>query len=445
MGRLIVVSNRTPAPGERTQPAGGLTVGLYDAVQTRDSLWFGWSGEQCEDALDRPVMEDRAGNVTYATFDMTPRQYDRFYLNFSNGVLWPLCHYRTQLIRYTREDCEAYYEANAVFADRLVPLLKEDDTIWIHDYHLFPLAEMLRDRGVTGRIGFFLHIPFPPWSVARLLPQLQRLLKGLAGCDRIGVQTPEDAQNLRGCFAEYGLKAEVEAVPIGIDPIRFRQQAIESASTEDVEQIVDSLVGKRLIIGVDRLDYSKGLPERMRGYEMLLKNYPEYRGKVTFLQITPVSRTGVESYRLLKEELDGLVGTINGAYGTPDWVPIRYTTWPISRNVLAGLYRVSDVGYITPLRDGMNLVAKEFIAAQDSKDPGVLVLSRFAGAAPEMPEALQVNPLDAEGMADALHAALTMDVQTRHEAWSALYGEVSRNTAGSWAKQFLDSLEASRT
>ncbi|EHH67796.1 alpha,alpha-trehalose-phosphate synthase (UDP-forming) [Gluconobacter morbifer] len=444
MGRLIIVSNRTPAPGERTQPAGGLTVGLYDAIQKRESLWFGWSGQQAEDAGERPVEEDRLDNVTYVTFDLTPSQYDRFYLNFSNGVLWPLCHYRTNLIRYTREDCDVYYETNEVFADRLLPLLQDDDVVWIHDYHLFPLARMLRERGVRNRIGFFLHIPFPPWSVARLLPQLKRLLEGVAGCDRIGVQTPEDAANLKGCFEVYGIDEEVEAVPIGIDPVSFRQQAIESAASDEVSRIVDTLEGTRMIVGVDRLDYSKGLPERMRGFEMLLKNYPEHRGQVTFIQITPVSRSGVESYRILKEELDGLVGTINGAYGTPDWVPIRYTTWPIARQILAGLYRVADVGFVTPLRDGMNLVAKEFIAAQDEDDPGVLVLSRFAGAAPEMPEALLVNPLDAEGMADALHAALTMDAKARHDAWSAIYGEVSRNTAGSWAKQFLESLETVR-
>ncbi|MFT8808934.1 alpha,alpha-trehalose-phosphate synthase (UDP-forming) [Gluconobacter sp.] len=442
MGRLIIVSNRTPAPGERTQPAGGLTVGLYDAVQTQETVWFGWSGHQHADAAERPVQREQVGNVNYVTFDLTQSQYDRFYLNFSNGVLWPLCHYRTNLIRYTREDCDAYYAANQVFADRLVGLLEPDDTIWIHDYHLFPLGQMLRERGVTGRIGFFLHIPFPPWSVARLLPRLDMLLTGLAACDLIGVQTPEDAANLRGCFEVYGLKAAVEAVPIGIDPVSFRQQAIESAASDEVTKIVDTLEGTRLIIGVDRLDYSKGLPERMKGFEALLKNYPEHRGQVTFLQVTPVSRGGVESYRLLKEELDGLVGTINGAYGTPDWVPIRYTTWPIGRHILAGLYRMADVGFVTPLRDGMNLVAKEFIAAQDADDPGVLVLSRFAGAAPEMPEALLINPLDAEGMADALHIGLTMDVEARHAAWSAMYDEVSRNTAGSWSKQFLDSLEA---
>lgn len=441
MGRLIIVSNRTPAPGERTQPAGGLTVGLYDAIQTHETVWFGWSGQQSEEAASSPVQSERVENVNYVTFDLTPREYDRFYLNFSNGVLWPLCHYRTNLIRYTHEDCDAYYDANTVFADRLVGLLEPGDTIWIHDYHLFPLAKMLRDRGVTGLIGFFLHIPFPPWSVARLLPRLDRLLQGVSAADLIGVQTPEDAENLTGCFKAYGMKTVVEAFPIGIDPVTFRQQAIGSVVSDEVTRILDTLEGTRLIIGVDRLDYSKGLPERMRGFEALLKHYPEHRGQVTFLQITPVSRGGVESYRLLKEELDGLVGTINGAYGTPDWVPIRYTTWPIGRHILAGLYRAADIGFVTPLRDGMNLVAKEFIAAQDEEDPGVLVLSRFAGAAPEMPEALLVNPLDAEGMADALHAGLTMDVRARHEAWSAMYGEVTRNTAGSWSKEFLDRLE----
>ncbi|MBS1095727.1 alpha,alpha-trehalose-phosphate synthase (UDP-forming) [Gluconobacter wancherniae] len=445
MERLIVVSNRTPAQGERTQPAGGLTVGLHEVVQTRESLWFGWSGNQAEDADAKPVQVESGETVSYATFDLTPEQYERFYLNFSNGVLWPLCHYRTDLIRYWRADAEAYYAVNECFADRLLPYLRSDDTIWIHDYHLFPMGKRLRSLGVKGRIGFFLHIPFPPWSVARVLPGVDRLLESMTAYDRIGVQTHEDAENLRGCFAACGLEAVVEACPIGIEPESFRQTAISSAASDEVRKTLRSFDGHRFIIGVDRLDYSKGIPERLRGFARLLERYPQYCEQVTFLQVTPVSRAGVESYRALKQQIDELVGSINGAHGTAAWTPVRYTTHGLAREDLAGLYRHADIGLVTPRRDGMNLVAKEFIAAQDENDPGVLILSRLAGAAPDLVKALQVNPLDADGIADALHTGLSMDRKARHEAWSVMYGEVTRNTAGSWAKQFLDSLEMATT
>ncbi|PYD76135.1 alpha,alpha-trehalose-phosphate synthase (UDP-forming) [Novacetimonas pomaceti] len=442
MGRLIIVSNRVPAPRERNQPAGGLAVGLKDALRQGDALWFGWSGRQVPEMSGDPTPAiDRVGNVTYATIDLTTAQHTGFYQNFSNGILWPLFHYRVGLMNYSRLDWEMYLSVNAMFARTLRPLLRPDDTIWIHDYHLFPLGQALRDLGVKCRIGFFLHIPFPPWSLVRALPGAELLLEDMQAYDLVGVQTPEDAENLNHALRMNSMAERAQAFPIGIDPVEFRTQAETSMKGTEVSRLRDSLRGAALVLGVDRLDYSKGLPERFKGYEALLSRYPEHRGRVTFLQVAPISRGNVEEYRQLRCQLDELTGRINGAYSEFDWTPIRYITRPISRDVLAGFYRMADVALITPLRDGMNLVAKEYIAAQDPADPGVLILSHFAGAAPELDEAVLVNPYDTDEIADALHQALTMQRPERQTRWTALEKEVCRTTAVSWANDFLRALD----
>ncbi|AOX20697.1 alpha,alpha-trehalose-phosphate synthase (UDP-forming) [Kozakia baliensis] len=440
MSRLVVVSNRVPSPRERTQPAGGLTVGVRDAVRGTESLWFGWSGQQRADIAKQKPDLDRVDSVTYATIDLTHEQYERFYENFANGLLWPLCHYRIGIIEFSREDLQAYREVNDMFADHLVPLLREDDTIWIHDYHLFPLGEALRKRGVKAKIGFFLHIPFPPWSVMRVLPCAAQLLHELTAYDLIGVQTEEDVRNLDGCFEICGLNKRAYHFPIGIDPAEFAEQAVQSVMAPEVKRLKDSLRGRKLIIGVDRLDYSKGIPERFHGYEVFLNRYPEHKGEVVLLQVTPVSRAGVGSYQELRRELDELAGHINAMHGNFDWSPIRYLTQSAPRHILAGFHRIADVALVTPLRDGMNLVAKEFIAAQDEHDPGALILSYLAGAAPEMPEALLVNPYDAEDIAEALHEALSMTPKERKRRWRVLHDDVTRNTASNWSETFLDML-----
>jgi len=443
MGRLIIVSNRVPSPRERLQPAGGLTVGLRDAVRGNESLWFGWSGAKAPESDSDPTPAlDVVEGVTYATIDLSARQLEGFYQNFSNGLLWPLCHYRVGMMTYRRSDWEIYLEVNALFARVLVDLLRPDDVIWVHDYHLFPLGQALRDLGVTNRIGFFLHIPCPPWSLMRALPGADLLLRDMEAYNLIGVQTPEDADNLNESFARNAISAEAKAFAIGIDPVEFHAQAVRSAESPDVRQLVESLHGRTLILGVDRLDYSKGLPERFAGYEAFLSRYPEYRGKVTFLQVAPVSRGDVEEYRLLRRQLDEQVGRINGMHATFDWTPIRYMTSPVPRDTLAGFYREADIALITPLRDGMNLVAKEYVAAQNAEDPGMLILSHFAGAAPEMMDALLVNPYDPDEIADALVLAMRSTQAERKARFEPLDAEVRRCTARVWARDFLDTLEA---
>ncbi|GBQ28292.1 alpha,alpha-trehalose-phosphate synthase [Acetobacter estunensis NRIC 0472] len=448
MGRLVIVSNRVPDPRERNQPAGGLAVGLADALRDEPStLWFGWSGHKSEagEGDTQPQLETY-GKVTYATVPLTPAQHYGYYQRFSNAILWPLCHYRLGLMNYSRKDWQEYLEVNRMFARQLKPLLKPGDVIWVQDYHLFPLGQELRNLGVNVPIGFFLHIPFPPWSLFRALPPATALLHDMQAYDLIGVQTDEDAGNLRENLkaAGYNHPARVVACPIGIDPIKFGETAAKAYEGEPIKRLRGSLHDEPLIIGVDRLDYSKGLEERFLGYERLLTRYPEHHRHVTYLQVTPVSRGEVEEYRQLRRQLDETVGRINGAFAASDWTPIRYLTRPVPREVLAGFYRLADVGLVTPLRDGMNLVAKEYVAAQDPQDPGVLVLSRLAGAAPELSQALLVNPHDADDIAEALHRALTMTREERQQRWTGLNTEVCSTTAETWSRDFLHALHSSR-
>ncbi len=442
MGRLVVVSNRVPAPRERGHPAGGLTVGLKDAIRGQPSLWFGWSGQTSASEGDpKPKRSSQAG-VTYATIDLTPQQHRGFYQGYSNRILWPLCHYRMGLVEYSREDLEGYLEVNGLFARCLVDLLKPDDFIWVQDYHLIPLGAALRALGVTARIGFFLHTPFPPLALFGALPGAGQLIRSMAAYELIGMQTEEDRDHLQQSLRAHGVDAAVEAFPIGIDPDEFRTQAVTSSNGPEVVRLRESLGGRALILGVDRLDYSKGLPQRFMGYERLLKRFPQHRKQVTFLQVAPVSRGDVAEYKALRRKLDEQAGRINGEWAEFDWMPIRYITRSIPRSTLAGFHRFARVALVTPLRDGMNLVAKEYVAAQEPSDPGVLVLSRFAGAAPEFPRALQVNPYDPDEIAEALHQALSMPEDERRERWQSLDEAVHKVTAASWARDFLAALHA---
>lgn len=457
MARLVIVSNRVAMPRERLSRAGGLAVALKESLNQHGGLWFGWSGEVVDQPPETPHRASQ-GRVNYATLDLSPDEHKGFYLEFANATLWPLCHYRLGLIDFHRSSWETYLAVNARFAEQLVPLLKPDDVIWIHDYHFIPLAAELRRRGVTNRIGFFLHIPFPAPEVLAALPGHERLVRDLCAYDLVGFQTRTDMRALTeyilheaggtvgddGRVAAYGRELRVGAFPIGIDTADFESLAAKEADSEETRRLTDSLVGRRLVVGVDRLDYSKGIPQRFEAFHHLLANRAEHRGQVTFMQIAPISRGEVAQYRKLRNELDGLTGRINGKFAEFDWVPVRYLNRSFSRNSLAGFYRHAKVGLVTPLRDGMNLVAKEYVASQDPADPGVLVLSRFAGAARELKGALVVNPYDTEHIADALHRALTMPLDERRQRWEAMIGVLRANTITHWRESYLDALTAER-
>ncbi|HTR15876.1 MAG TPA: trehalose-6-phosphate synthase [Acetobacteraceae bacterium] len=441
MGRLVIVSNRVPSLRERAQLAGGLAIALKDAIRGRDTLWLGWSGNQVPGERAGKAHRTRGSGVQFATVDLTEAQYSGFYQGFSNGALWPLMHGRTGLADFSREDLAAYLEVNALFADALVPLLRPDDVIWVHDYHLIPFGQALRTRGVHNRVGFFLHIPFPPPAVFEILPQSDRLLRSFEAYDLIGVQTEDDARHLNQALDANGVPARAHAYPIGIDPAAFRKAAEAAVGGPELVRLDESLAGRALILGVDRLDYSKGLPQRFRGYARLLKRFPEHRNKVVFMQVAPVSRGDVAQYRSLRRELDELAGRINGESAEFDWVPLHYITRALARDTLAGFHRRARVGLVTPLRDGMNLVAKEYVAAQDPADPGVLVLSRFAGAAAGMKGAIVVNPYDPDEIAEALHEALSLPLAERLGRWRTLEDAVERDTASAWANSFMAALE----
>ena len=442
MTRLVIVSNRVPSPRERGQMAGGLAVALRDAIAGQETLWFGWSGA-CTAAQPVAARVVRAGRVTFATLDLQQDDYEGYYRGFSNGMLWPLFHHRTELAVFRREDLGAYRRVNDAFAAALTPLLRPGDVVWVHDYHLITLGAALRRRGFDGRLGYFLHVPFPPRAIYETLPQGDTLLADFAAYDLIGLQTEEDCGNLNELLSGLGLPAAAECFPIGIDPEAFAAEARAEERGPEGQRLRESLGDRALILGIDRLDYSKGIPQRFRGFAKLLKRFPEHRNRVTFLQVAPVSRGDVAQYRALRRELDELAGRINGEHAEFDWVPLRYLTQTMPRATLAGFQRIASISLVTPLRDGMNLVAKEFVAAQDPTSPGALVLSRFAGAAHEMEGAIIVNPFDPDETAEALHIALTMPEAERRARWQSMWESVSRNTASAWARRFLDRLRES--
>jgi trehalose 6-phosphate synthase len=451
MARIVIVSNRVPVPTERGPRAGGLTVVLREALQP-GSLWFGWSGRIGTTSTQAQCVT--VGGITYATVDLSQVDHRHYYVGYANGVLWPLLHFRLGLVTFRREDLEGYTAVNHAFAKALAPLLRQDDLIWVHDFHLIPLAHELRALGFKNRIGFFLHVPFVPASVFAALPQADTLLRALCAYDVVGFQTEEHlrqffdcTQQLLGlapdgenCIRPNGHVVHAIVAPAGIDARSFAGEAMRAARREEGRRMTESLAGRALIVGADRLDYSKGLSNRFEAYARLLKRWPEHRRAVTYLQVAARSREEVGDYRDLRRELDRAAGNINGRFAEPDWAPLRYMTRTVARATLAGFYRLARVGLVTPLRDGMNLVAKEFVAAQDPADPGVLVLSRFAGAAEELAAALVVNPNDPDEIAEALHAGLTMGHDERRERFERLSARVFSSTADAYCRRFLEAL-----
>lgn len=454
MKRVVVVSNRVGLPSS-TDSAGGLVTGVRAAMRGGSGLWLGWSGKTTASPGDTPELV-RAEGIEYATVDLDEAAHRDYYLGFANGTLWPLCHFRLGLIEYSRDQAEAYEAANERFARILLPLLRPDDLIWVHDYHLIPFARALRRLGCQHRIGFFLHIPLPPPRALAILPDHRQIFSSLLDYDLAGFQTAEDAESFRAyCRATLGhlvrpdgtvmgpqRRTATGAFPIGIDAAAQQRMAADAAHRHTTRRLVDSLGGRKLILGVDRLDYSKGLANRFAAFGRLLAIRPEWKRRVTFLQIAAPSRVEIGRYREARRELERLAGKINGRYAEFDWQPIRYLNRGYKSGALAGFYRVADVGLVTPLRDGMNLVAKEYVASQDPARPGVLVLSPFAGAAAELDRALIANPFDIDATADALHEALVMPPEERRERWAALHAAVAHNDAERWQQNFIAALEA---
>jgi trehalose 6-phosphate synthase len=455
LARLVIVSNRMLLPRERLTQAGGLAVALRETLQQQGGLWFGWSGRVTE----QPAMEPEithSGRASYATIDLSPLDHEQYYLGYANSTLWPLFHYRLGLIDFRRAQFQGYLRVNGTFARALVPLLRPDDVVWVHDYHFMTMAAELRRLGVRNRIGFFLHIPFPPAEVFSALPAHRRIVRDLCAYDLIGFQTEHDLRafstylaneagsvvHADGSFEAFGSRSRAGAFPIGIDTESFAATARRGAFGPEAERLTKSLAGRELVIGVDRLDYSKGLRQKVEAFCELLDRWPEHRSRVTFMQIAPVSRGEVAQYQTLRCELESAAGRINGKFAEFDWVPFRYLNKSFARATLAGFYRAARIGFVTPLRDGMNLVAKEYVASQDPDDPGVLILSRFAGAAEELTSALIVNPFDVDEMAEALHTAVTMPLDERRSRHAPMLECLRINNINAWKERFLAELEA---
>lgn len=458
MSRLIVVSNRVSAPRDPAAgSAGGLAMALSAALRKYDGLWFGWSGETVDSFTGEARLEDRNG-VTVALVDLEHQDVDEYYNGYANKTLWPLFHHRVDLTAYERSYGEGYERTNARFAEVLAPLIQPDDLVWIHDYHMIPLARDLRRLGVMNRIGFFLHTPWPVRQLLVTLPHHRRLVEAMFDYDLIGFQTREWLDLFRDYVASepgvggrlrsndaveaFGKTIQTGIFPIGIDVAAFIAARDSGTGRRTYDRMASSTAFRALIAGVDRLDYSKGLEERLVGYEQFLESNPDMRSRVLLLQVTPISRDEVDSYQDIRGRLDALAGRINGAFAEMDWQPIRYLNRPYRRDQLAGIYRAARVGLVTPLRDGMNLVAKEYVAAQNPDDPGVLVLSRFAGAAEQMGEALLVNPFSREELSDAIKRALTMPLDERKRKWERLMQVVRDTDVGIWRDDFVATLRA---
>ena len=456
MGKLIIISNRVPLPDKHgNAPAGGLAVALQAALEEKGGLWMGWSGKVISDNLQQPQLHiQKHDNIEYALLDLASTDVDEYYAGFANRMLWPLCHYRLDLIDYERKDMAGYFRVNRLFAEQLQSLIQPDDIIWVHDYHLIPLAAELRRLGVKNRIGFFLHIPWPSADIVFTLPVHETIMRGLVSYDLIGFQTDYDLENFTGCISRENIaiplgenrfktgshEFKIGKFGIGIETDKFTDTAQRSEKSALVRRMRESMTGRNLIIGVDRLDYSKGITNRIEAFEHFVQNNPEYKSKVTFLQVTPKSRSEVPEYAEMQSMVAEHAGRVNGALASVDWTPIRYITRSLNRNILAGLYRHAKVGLVTPLRDGMNLVAKEYVAAQDKNDPGVLVLSRFAGASRELDGALLVNPYDKESVSQAIRHALNMPLNERQYRYSSMIKHLQENDINHWCANYLDEL-----
>ncbi|MBM0168579.1 trehalose-6-phosphate synthase [Altererythrobacter sp. C41] len=456
MSRLVVISNRVAVPKARGAAGaqGGLAGALNAALKKHGGIWFGWSGQECEE-FSGNLNVQRSGGVTTATVDLPHQDVEEYYNGYANSTLWPLFHFRLDLTEYERETGRGYERVNERFADSVAPLIEPDDLVWVHDYHLIPLGARLRSRGLKNRIGFFLHTPWPPTRLFVSLPFHERLVQTMLEYDLIGFQTEEwlesfvhycekalgaEVDEATGTITYEGRKTVARAYPIGIDYDHVRAQADTGEARQAAQRLLSSTRRRTAMIGVDRLDYSKGLPERIDGIGRFFDNYPERVRDLVFIQIAPPSRENVESYQDIRATLEQKIGQINGARTEVDIVPIRYVNRGHTLAELCGFYQAAKIGLVTPLRDGMNLVAKEYVAAQDPEDPGVLILSRFAGAALQLKDAVLVNPHSPDDLSHAIHTALDMPLEERRRRWEGMIETVANDNVQRWTESFTSDL-----
>ncbi len=455
--RLVVISNRVTVPKARGAAGaqGGLAGALNSALQKQSGIWFGWSGSETEEFTGEIQTQTNDG-VTTATIDLEEQDVDEYYNGYANSTLWPLFHYRIDLTEYEVEFAKGYERVNERFAQSVSPLIQHDDVVWVHDYHLIPLGERLRSRGHRNRIGFFLHIPWPPTRLFVSLPYHERLVRTMLHYDLLGFQSEEWLESFQNyCRKELGALVDeasgrieldgqvtiARSYPIGIDYDHFMGEGETGEARQAEQRVLSSTRHRTAMVGVDRLDYSKGLPERIDGIGRFFDTYPDRVRELVYIQIAPPSREDIGSYQQIRATLEQKTGQINGARSEVDLVPIRYVNKGHSTAELFGFYRASKIGLVTPLRDGMNLVAKEYVAAQRPEDPGVLILSRFAGAALQLTDAVLVNPHSPDDVSHAIRLALDMPLAERKERWEALVKCVREENVLVWTENFLRDLQ----
>jgi len=462
--RIIVVSNRLPLTLQKTEQgwksarsSGGLASAMSPLLEKTGGDWIGWAGDSGggEDNEERQtILAEWAENEHCFAVNLPPDVAAGFYEGFANQTLWPVFHNFPSQLKFDAKDWQAYVEANRIFCDAVVNRYRPNDLIWVHDYHLMLLPQMLREKSPDAAIGFFLHIPFPSSEIFPVLPRREELLEGLLGADLLAFQTHGHVQQFRAALLRVlGMESKIAEVSLGSRPVRLEALPIGIAPEEYTSLLttnekagqqygewVERYRGRKVLLAVDRLDYTKGVPERLRAYAYLLRSSPELKEKIILIQVAVPTREGIDTYQDLRTEVNRLVGEINGQLGTPEWTPLVYINRSIERSELVGLYKLADVCWVGSLRDGMNLVAKEYVASKPNGD-GVLVLSEFAGAAAEMGEALLINPYDEERTAATIKRALSLDEQERRLRMTALHNRVLRNDVFHWGERFLASLE----
>ena len=452
---VIVVSNRVARAKSDEPVSGGLAAALIPMVKESGAIWVGSSGQAGDAAQTKDSFAkiEALGTGALATVDMPAKHYRGYYEGFSNSALWPALHSRPDLIHVTADEYISYREVNAFMARALLRFTGPEAVFWVQDYHFLTLGAEMRRLQISRPLGFFLHTPWADRHTITAVPHHADLVEAMLAYDLIGFQTDDDRQNFEeylqfelgftvidGTVASPWGMTQLATFPIGIDADDFAARATKAAARPEVARLRASLQGAKLILGVDRLDYSKGLANRVRAFDRMLEIEPQLKRAVSLLQVAVPTRGNIRAYRELKCELAALVGEVNGRHGEVDWSPIRYLNKGFSQLTLAGFYRVADVGLVTPLHDGMNLVAKEYVAAQNPFDPGVLVLSSFAGAAKELDTALLVNPHDIDGMARQIVVALSMSLEERRERWHVMVDKLRASSVQNWFSEFLSTL-----
>jgi len=465
LSRLIIVSNRLPINIQKeenditvTSSSGGLATGLGSFYKNYKSMWIGWPGISTEDLNKKTetlIRKKLHTEKCYPVF-FSEKDFENYYYGFCNKTIWPLFHYFPINTTFDKDYFESYKKINLLFRDEILKKVKKHDTVWIHDYHLMLLPHMLREKIPTLTIGFFLHIPFPSSEVFRLLPWRDEILWGLLGANLVGLHTWNYVKHFLNssrflfgvnenlgqiCFPDHVLK--VDAFPMGIDYSKFANAASSAPVKEEKKKLRAKIGDRKLILSVDRLDYTKGIEQRLEAFDLFLETYPEYKGKVTLVVVAVPSRTGIDNYQNLKQQLDQLVGNINGKHGDIGWTPIWYLYRAIPFDQLIALYNTADVALVTPLRDGMNLIAKEFIATK-LNGKGVLILSENAGAVKELGEALIINPNNKDQISEAIKEAIQMDDETQIELNVVMQKRLLRYNVIRWAKDFMEKLEMTK-